>query len=59
MHTENTHKTLTERLANGLFGAKKVLLLLLILATIAMGWFASQLQVDAGFENNFRSIMST
>jgi len=50
MHTENTHKTLTERLANGLFRAKKVLLLLLILATIAMGWFASQLQVDAGFE---------
>lgn len=50
MHTENTKISMTERLANGLFAAKKALLALLILATIAMGWFASQLQVDAGFE---------
>jgi len=50
MHTKNTKRTFVERLANGLFSAKKALLAILFLATIVMGWFASQLQVDAGFE---------
>ncbi|MCX7544282.1 efflux RND transporter permease subunit [Marinicella gelatinilytica] len=50
MNDMTTKTTLTERLANGLFGAKKVLLGLLFVATLVMAWFASQLQVDAGFE---------
>ncbi len=50
MHTNNKNIPFVERLANGLFAAKKILLTLLILATLVMAWFASQLQVDAGFE---------
>ncbi|KAA3638997.1 MAG: RND family transporter [Proteobacteria bacterium] len=41
---------MTERMANGLFGHKKLLLGLLFVATLVMAWFASHLKVDAGFE---------
>jgi len=50
MNDTMTKRTMTERMANGLFGQKKLLLGLLFLATLIMAWFASQLKVDAGFE---------
>lgn len=50
MNTNSKKISYTERLANGLFGHKKLLLGLLFLTTLVMAWFASQLKVDAGFE---------
>ncbi len=50
MNDDTTKRTMTERLAGGLFSHKKLLLALLFLATLVMAWFASQLKVDAGFE---------
>lgn len=50
MNDNTTKKTMTERMANGLFGHKKLLLGLLFVATLVMAWFASHLKVDAGFE---------
>ena len=39
-----------ETFANFLFGNRKSLLTLFALITVALGWSATQLRVDAGFE---------
>lgn len=52
MNSKNTTNkpTMTDRIANMLFGFKKIILLLLVTLTVVMAYFASHLQVDAGFE---------
>ena len=47
--SENYSKTMVF-LQNLIFNNKKLIILLLVLVTVAMGFFASQLKVDAGFK---------
>ena len=49
MNADSHHHRVTERIAAAIFRARKVLLLVFAIITVALGYSATQLRVDAGF----------